>query len=194
MNNTIPNEEDQRLKKNSSMKFFPKLNQIQPNQEERMTAPNRVNPLKNLYMPNNEKYFENSNVPQGAEIVFISKKDQQLYMLQRMDGRGRPARDVLVNVRDNSVKGLKKISSVRSINNPGQKKLKKKRKTKQGKFFIKNLFNIQANMQHSMHRRIESREIVQNRKPMTLPNKYTMPQNLINSTTEISDQVIFFFN
>jgi hypothetical protein len=189
LNNTVPSNE-QSMKKNSSMKYFPKLYENQ----ERLTAPNRVNPISNIYKPKTEAFFPNSNLPPGAEIVFISKKDQQVYKLHKMGGN---EKDVLVNVRDRSVKGLKKIASVKSIQGRNSRKKPGRRVPKKGgehtysNSVYDNFIGVMTsgNVKNTKSRKGSKLNQVTDQGVIKLPNQYTMPQKIFSSHTEFSDQV-----
>ena len=165
-----------------------------------MTAPQRGNPISNIYLPKTDKFFPENQ--QKGEIVFISKKDAQIYKVKNIRGQHGESKNVLVNIRDKSVKGLKRISSVKSITSikskssvrHGRKKKKKVKRKLKNKNMSSSLYNnvIVPNQQKNSSRK-ESKIFSQNNKIMTIPNNFTNPQNLNQSSQENFGEVNFSF-
>jgi hypothetical protein len=194
------------LKKNSSVKNFNKIVHIEEFPEERLTAPNRINPLSNIYSPKTNSFFP-GNIPKNAEIVFISKNDSQIYKLQNIKSSRGINKDVLVNIRDRSVKGLKKISSVKSITSIKKQALKNNKKSKKKRTrkirsindnkVTRSMFNnVIVEPNHNSRLRKGKRKGSNVQAPpsmeMTLPSNYTIPKNLMMSSKDSFTEVNFF--
>ena len=201
INNSM-NGENPQMKKNSSVKYFPKMFDTQETTEERMTAPSTNNPLSNIYMPKAENFFP-TNVPQNGEIVFISKKDSQVYKLQNVKGHQGQNKGVFVNIRDKSVKNLKKISSVKSFtSNNGATSIHKKKKRKKKKKPSVHVYQNQnastsmynnnvTDVNRKQKKRASAFIVNDSKEAITLPSKYTLPQQIMSSSRDLTEEVTY---
>lgn len=197
--------EAQQLKKNSSAAYLKGVQGVPAIGAERMTAPHQANPFANLYGPRDAHPAQ--AVSGQSQFVFVSKKDAQVYQLRNVRDEHGQNKQVLVNVRDKSVKGLRSISSVKSITSikevshtkkPLKPKLKKKKKKKKKRSSPKNkhvsssMFNnVPPERAPQQKRRKKSFNLSgRSREAMMLPNKYTTPQQILPSNSEFDEQVV----
>lgn len=201
--NTNQRNEPKRLKKNSSATNLANLHPVPKVGNERLTVPSQTNPLANLYVPRESHHSE--AVSGQGQFVFVSKKDAQVYQLRNIRDEHGQSKKVLVNVRDKSVKGLKSISSVKSITSikdvararkavkpRGKKKKKKRRRPPSNqKNVSSSMYNnyVPEKLSNSKQRK-KSFNLGRSGDVLILPKKFTKPQQILPSNSELDDRVI----